>query len=221
MSYTEQSQIGTIKTSSDTIVVLGARMQRGIKTGEWLFPTIVPDDPGKVVAGHSRAIAASQLFSENNSLTFLITGGMQTEANGETASRARQLTKCIVGKYAVPKDAVVSIGGAGGNTQGNAGDLVEYLEQHPGMAHHGAKIGILTNRFHMERALALFAQNPYFQEHGIELVPIIVEDILRRRSVHYEKWEERLNETEEMKTRLALERQGLKALTAGTYKSVA
>lgn len=204
------------KQKYDAIVVLGAFMQRG-KDGSWKLPTIIEEDPGKVVGGHSRAIAAEQAYIEGLSSLFLVTGGVQTDDN-ESVSRAQILADLMTDKYDIPKGVVEVIGTYGnGNTMGNVRDVVNYLESHPEIIKNG-RLGILSNNWHLERALVIFSQNPYFEDNQIELMPIVAEDLLEKRSNHYSLWRKSLESTPEMKHRMSMEKKGMEALSSGKYK---
>lgn len=203
----------------DAVIVHGAFMQKDKKTGQYKLPTIIQEDPGKVVGGHSRAIAVAQLNSENAAPIFLVGGGVQKDEEGNKTSRAQVLASMITGKYHVPKEKVVNIGGieGRGNTLGNIEDAVEYLTNHPEIL-KTRKIGFLSNRWQLERALLMFNDNPYFSQNSIELVPIAVEDVLPRRSKHYKRWAEDLESSPEMEHRLEMEKRGIQDFKDGKYK---
>lgn len=203
----------------DAIVVHGAFMQKDKKTGQYKLPTIIQEDPGKVVGGHSRAIATAQLNSEKAAPIFLIGGGVQVDEEGNKTSRAQVLTSLITDKYHIPKEKVVNIGGieGRGNTLGNINDVVDYLTNHPEILKL-RKIGFLSNRWQLERSLLMFNNNSYFSENNIELVPIAVEDVLPRRSKHYKQWVEKLESSPEMEHRLKMEEKGIKDFKSGKYK---
>ena len=204
------------KYSFDAIVVLGAFMQKDKKTGQWRLPTIIEEDPGKVVGGHSRAIAAKQADLENLSPLFLVTGGQQADETGRKTSRAQVLADLMTDKYKIPKEKVKVIGTIG-NTMGNAEDTVNYLKAHPEVI-KTKRLAILSNAWHLPRVKLIFVQNPYFAELGIELIPLTAEELLKRRSKHYRHWAKKLEATSEMAHRQQMEKQGIKALTSGKYK---
>lgn len=203
----------------DAIVVHGAFMQKDKKTGQYKLPTIIQEDPGKVVGGHSRAIATAELNSKNITPVFLVGGGVQVDEVGNKTSRAEVLTNLIIDKYHVPREKVVNIGGieGRGNTQGNINDVVDYFMNHPEILKL-KKIGFLSNRWQLERSLLMFNDNPYFSENNIELVPIAVEDVLPERSKHYKQWVEKLESSPEMTHRKKMEEKGIKDFKSGKYK---
>ncbi len=203
--------------SYDAVIVLGAFMQRDKKTGEWRLPTIIEEDPGKVVGGHSRAIAVQQLYTEHASPLFIITGGVQKDEEGNpSASRAQTLANVITDKYKVPTESLAVVTTVG-NTLGNIDDTVKFLQEHKDLLKE-KKIAVLSNEWHLERALLMFGENEYFRNSGVELLPIAVEDILQRRSKHYEKWADQLNNSDAMKTRKKMEEKGIKDFKSGKYK---
>ena len=198
----------------DLIVVLGANAKKD-RRGSWKLPTILEEDPGKIVAGHSRAIACVEAYKENLAPIFLITGGLQE--NGEIVSRAELMADLIVNKYKVPREKVEVINSEP-NTLGNVEAAVSFLRNHPEIIKR-RRIGILTNDWHLPRAKEMFESNPYFIENSIEVVPFPVEELLEVRSGHYTKWIQRVRERPEMRERMRLEKNGLVDLKAGRYKS--
>jgi len=55
-------------------------------------------------------------------------------------------------------------------------------------------------------------------DKNIKIKPIIVDDILKERSEHHEKWVEAFHRSPEMQKRDESERQGLKDFLEGNYK---
>lgn len=200
----------------DVIVVLGAFMQKDNVTGEWKMPTIIEEDPGKVVGGHSRAIATRQLFNENQAPIFLVTGGMQKDDENPPVSRAEILAGLMKKKYKIPQENVKAITTIG-NTLGNIDSVVDYFRDHSEIIKK-KKIGILSNRWHLDRAKLMFDDADFFQAEGIGLEYIAVEDVLKRRSKHYEKWEATLEGSDEMKQRRRMEEKGIDAYLKKEYK---
>lgn len=201
--------------SFDAVIVLGAFMHKNAKTGKWELPTIIEEDPGKVVGGHSRAIAVQQLFNERLAPKFIVTGGVQDDG-ADGVSRAETLKQLMTQKYKVPEENVVAVTTVG-NTLGNLDDTVKYLKAHPELLKL-KKIAILSNEWHLERAMMMFSDNHYFDENNIELTAISSEEILLRRSKHYKKWVEALYASPQMQTRKKMERSGIDAYKKGTYK---
>lgn len=201
--------------SFDAVIVLGAFMHKNEKTGKWDLPTIIEEDPGKVVGGHSRAIAVQQILQEGLTPKFIITGGVQKDEAGGV-SRAETLKELITKKYKVPEDKVVAITTVG-NTLGNLDDTVKYFKAHPEIFKL-KRVAVLSNEWHLERAMMMFSDNPYFSENGIEVTPIAAEDLLIRRSKHYKKWVIDVNSHPGMEVRKRMEEQGREDYRKGTYK---
>ncbi|OIP57946.1 MAG: hypothetical protein COX79_05745 [Candidatus Levybacteria bacterium CG_4_10_14_0_2_um_filter_36_16] len=202
------------KYSFDAVIVLGAFMHKNEKTGKWELPTIIEEDPGKVVGGHSRAIAVQQMLNEGLTPKFIVTGGVQKdEADG--VSRAETLKELITKKYKVPEDNVVAITTVG-NTLGNLDDTVKYFKEHPEILKL-KRVAVLSNELHLKRAMMMFSDNAYFRENDIEITPIAAEDLLIRRSKHYKKWTEDVNSHPGMEVRKRMEKQGREDYRKGTY----
>lgn len=197
----------------DAVIVLGAFMKKSSQG--WKIPTYIEEDPGKIVGGHSRAIAVRQLFDERYAPRFIVTGGVQRDTDKD-ASRADILANLITQKYGVPDDQVVPITTVG-NTLGNLHDTVSYLERNKAVLKK-RKIGILSNDWHLPRAGIFFQDHPYFTNNAIELVELSVEDILMRRSKRYKGWVEKVRNSDAMKIRIELEAQGIEDYFAGRYK---
>lgn len=197
----------------DAVIVLGAFMQKG--SHGWKIPTYIESDPGKIVGGHSRAIAVKQLFDEKCASTFIITGGLQKDSTGDV-SRAETLAKLITERYKVPEEHVVAITTVG-NTLGNLNDTILYLEDHKEI-YKKRRIGVLSNEWHIPRSMIFFENNPYFSENGIELFEISAEDVLTRRSEKYARWIEKVRGSGAMHIRIQMEAQGIEAYFAGNYQ---
>lgn len=199
----------------DLIVVLEANAHRSEKTGEWKLSTIVEEDPGKIVGGHSRAIAAAQAYKENLSPAFLVTGGIQSGTND--VSRAQLLVDLMVKKYKVPQERV-NVYISRSSTQGNSDATVDFLRNHPELLKK-KRIGVITNDWHLPRALAMFKADPFFADNSIELIGLPVEELLEKRSRYYKRWAKQVRETPEMETRRRMEETGLRDFIRGEYKS--
>mgnify|MGYP001595169624 CR=1 FL=1 len=205
------------ETRYDAVVVLGAVMEWNSKRKRWDFPSIIERYPGKLVEGKARAIAASEIEAETPLL--LVTGGSdKNPETGEVVSRAEELAKLISGRYGVPTEKVVPMGlQKDSHTLGNVENVISYLEEHPTML-RSKEIGILVPRFQCARAKLMFESNPYFQENGITLEWIIVEDVLENRDPRYKKWVERLYSTPQAEINQQMEQRGIKDLQRGKYK---
>ena len=206
------------KYQFDAIVVLGANMKKDKKTGNWLLPAIIKEDPGKAVLGFTRPIAAKQAFKENLSPLFLVTGGWQDDEAGLKTSRAKVLADLMIEKYKIPKEKIKVIGTIG-NTLGNVADTVSYLIDHPKII-KSRRIAILTNNWQIPRAKLFFEKQPYFQKERIELVPLSAEKLLIRYSKRYLSWVKKIYSSSEMTHRLKMERKGIEDFRSGRYKSL-
>lgn len=200
----------------DLIVVLGANMKKNEKTGRWTLPTILEEDPSKVVGGHSRIIAAKEAYEEN--LTpFLVAGGVQKDKDtGQEVSRAEVMANLMVDKYQIPKDKIRIVKTAS-HTLGNAEGVVNFLKSHPELMKR-KRIALLTNAYHLPRAKLFFQSSPFFQEEGIQIEPLPAEKMLIRRSKRYKRWLGKLEETPQMTHREEMEKKGIKEFKAGKYK---
>lgn len=206
------------KHQFDAIVVLGANMKKDKKTGNWLLPAVIKEDPGKMVLGFTRPIAAKQALKENLASLFLVTGGMQTDDNGQKSSRAQVLADLMIEKYNIPMGKIRVIGTIG-NTMGNAQDTVRYLEEHPDIIKL-KRIAILTNDWQLPRARLFFENQEYFQKNLIKIVPLSVEKLLIRYSNKYVSFVKNNYSAPEMKHRLKMEERGIKDFKLGMYKSL-
>jgi hypothetical protein len=204
--------------SLDMIVVLGASMDQDPTTKQWRLGNIVKSDSSRLVGGHSRAVAAKQIYEQGFEGLFIVTGGMQTDLNGNKVSRAKIMANTITNKYNVPADITIAIGQDGhGNTLGNIEDTVNFLNRNSSVIKNG-KIGLLTNEWHITRTLFMFKKEPFFGEDGVEIKPIIVEDILSQISKLHRRWVRTFQNLPEMRQREELEKSGIKAYSEGNYK---
>lgn len=206
------------KYQFDAIVVLGANMKKDKQTGNWLLPAIIKEDPGKIVLGFTRPIAVRQAFKEELAPIFLVTGGRQTDDNGQEASRAKILADLMTEKYKIPKDKVRVIGKIG-NTMGNVEDTVRYLVDHPNII-KSKSIAILTNDWQLPRAKLFFEKQEYFQKQHIKIFPLSVEKLLIRYSKRYSSWIKEMYSSPEMMHRLKMEEKGIDDFKSGRYKSL-
>lgn len=203
--------------SIDAVVVMGASMDFDNRTKRWYFPTVVNNGIGKVDAGNSRTIAARQLVDEGFDGPFWVTGGREVSQDGRVELQAIELARLMIGKRGINQQQVVAIGQeASTNTHGNVADVVAYLTAHPEIPHR--RIGVLANEWHILRALLIFYENPYFKNGDVELVPIIANTILRRRSARYQKWDDCMQQIPEMQERERFELSGIEDLARGRYK---
>lgn len=208
-----QQEASIAPSHFDAVIMLGAFMQQS-ESGIWKMPTIIQDDPYKVVGGHSRAIAAQQLFKENCVDLFLVTGG--TQYDGELAvSRAEILAGLMIRKYKIPQEVVMPIGRRG-NTLGNVEDAYEFLVTHEEIIRTGS-LAFLTNLWQISRALVFFDNHDFFSRNGVRITPLVVEDILIRRHRFYRQWAHDLYGSGEMKTRTAAELNGIADFYGDTY----
>lgn len=200
----------------DGIVVLGARMEFNTKRNMWTLPTMVDTGNGaqEFVGGKSRAVAAKQIVAEGFTGPFLVTGGTQYDEQAPPTSRAKILADEI--KRRSKEATVIAIGHTGnGNTLGNITDTVHYVTATPDRAF--TQLGILTNEWHMPRALLQFMSTDYFPRHGIAFTPVVVEDVLRRQR-GYEHWAEMVDEHQTTHTRLQDEVKGITDFLRGSYR---
>lgn len=203
-------------TDLDAIVITGSSMDYSSRRGRWQFNTVVTNGIGGLDGGQSKADAARQLVDEGYRGLFLVTGGVETDPDtGQTASKSEELARVMVDDQRIPQYQVRSIG-TEGNTFGNARDVLRFiLDNSDAMSNE--KIGILTNEWNMVRAMLIFNTFEAFRDRGIELVPILADDILIRKSRQYEKWLDAIEDSEVWRTKLDLEAAGIAALLDGTY----
>lgn len=202
----------------DAIVIMGASIDYHPSLRRWRFPLIVQNGLGKVDGGNMRMLAALQLVKEGYTKQFLITGGAVESPYEGKASQAEEMASQMIEKRNIPREQVISLGRPEStNTHGNVTDIIEYLRSHPDVLQQ-KKIGILAGDWHMLRTLIIFQENPFFQEHEIELVPLMASKVLSRRSSHHAAWAEAINDIPEMENRVELEISGVTDLVKGTYK---
>lgn len=207
----------------DAIVVLGAKMEwkerklftagQSVIVGEWRFPTIFRDDLGKVSAGNVTAAAAGCVYSMGLTESLLITGGIE-ESKGHVGSRSEELSKLIARKYKVPEGNLMVIGKRG-NTPGNVQDTIDYLKENPDI--EIKKLGILSNEWHLPRAMDSFKKEKFFEEHGISLFSVPDEVILKKISRHYEWWLKKLSRSPAMLERRFVEFTGKMLVKLNVY----
>ena len=202
--------------SFDAIVILGANMKKDKKTGRWVLPAVVKEDPGKAVLGFARPIAAKQAFKENLAPMFLVTGGWQFDETGQKTSRAQVLADIMVDKYKIPR-RVVKVIGTVGNTLGNVEDTVRYLQVHPKPI-KTKRLAILSNDWQLPRAKLFFEAHPYFRKQNIKIEALSVEELLVRSSKSYEDWIKKIYSSPEMIHRLKMEKKGIEDFKLGKYK---
>jgi len=202
--------------SFDAIVILGANMKKDKKTGRWVLPAVVKEDPGKAVLGFTRPIAARQAFKENLAPMFLVTGGWQFDETGRKISRAQVLADLMTEKYKIPRKKVKVIGTIG-NTLGNVLDTVRYLIDHPKII-RSKRIAILANDWQLPRAKLFFESNSYFQKQHIKPILLSAEKLLIRYSKRYLNWTKKMYSSPEMIHRLKMEKKGIKDFKSGKYK---
>lgn len=200
----------------DALLVLGACMEWDQQKQEWTFPTWVPAEiyGPELVMGKARAIATAEIAKD--ALVVLVTGGQQEHPETkERHSRAEELSR-LIGEYGVEKEKIIPMG-KGGNTLENAKDAARYLEGNPGILKN-KKIAVLSPKFQQKRAKMMFDKHPYFQEHGIDVDWIIVEDILTGKDRRYGEWVKTLYKNPKYGKVLQSEIRGIQDLDSGKYK---
>lgn len=198
----------------DALVVLGASMRWDDKRNRWYFPTIIEEARGKLSEGKARAIGAGMAFERHLAPLILVTGGIERD-KGHEGSRSHELAKLIVSRYHVPEDAVRAIGQRG-NTEGNGLDVTDFLTEHPEYIKRN-RLGVLTNYWHLPRALTILSDNEFFKERGIELVPVEPE-IMMIENKYYRKWVDAIDRSPEMDLALWWENKGMADYKAKDYK---
>lgn len=208
-----------VKYPFDVIVVLGADIQKNPVTGKFIFNNLIEEiDPSKKLLGaRSRAIAVAQAFNERLAPRFLITGGRQRDLDGKETTKAKVLSEYIEQKLQIPSEFLTPIGKIG-NTLGNIKDTVSYLSEHPELLSR-KRIAILTNEFHIPRAIEMFGSDQFFEMRDIEITPLSVEELLSRRSIHHARWITSLNNNPIMQEVKRREEKGLKDFKKGEYSS--
>lgn len=200
----------------DALVVLGAVMEWNAEKKKWEFPTVIERYPGKLVMGKARALATREL--QDAASVILVTGGKETHPeSGHIASRARELARTIVEDLGVADEKIIPIGtDEASHTLGNVENVVRYIKQHPELL-TTRRIGILSPRFQLERAQAFFEQESFFAENDITIDWLVVEDILGKKSPHYQRWEKKVYESPAADVARASESKGLEDFKSGTY----
>ena len=205
-------------TSLDAIIVLGASMDKHESAETWRLAGVVQSDPHRIVGGHSRAIVARQMYDTGFRGTYLVTGGVQEDKEGNLASRARVLANKMDHSYKIPTSHIEVVGrGGNGYTLGNIQDTIAYVRDHPNIIESG-EFGLLTNEWHMPRSLLMFRSEPFFAEMGIHIRPIVVETILQQRSWRHREWVTLFQHHPEMDSRVQSEVTGIFDFLAGNYK---
>lgn len=199
----------------DALVVLGAFMEWNLKFRRWDFPSIIDWYVAKLVAGKARAIASAE--AHDLAPVVIITGGsIENPETGEKASLADELAK-LIKKYGAPEEKLVSLPNPEkSNTLGNIKDTIDYIESNPEVLQK-KKIAILCPKFQYERAKLMFEQEPYFKEKSIEISWVIAEDMLQKRSPHYQQWIDKLYATPEAELNRQLEAKGVQDIKSGKY----
>lgn len=215
----EQAQ----QTEYDLMMVLGAQMEMSDKVpGRWKLHTFKEDYSGKVVGGNAKA-TATNIAVENGLVKRLVfTGGREQavddEGNTHVGSRADELMALTKRKMDIGKANLVTRGEdssayddvemesigteQNGHTWGNVQDLKNYLIAHEG-EFQPKKIGVLSWGVHLERFDYFLKCEPYFAQHGIELVPVSVESQLDPESndgsvdPRYSQWLHEVKATDE------------------------
>lgn len=199
----------------ETIVVLGAEMELD-SDGIWKLPTIVHKGTEKelLVGGKSRAKCSKIIYDEGFRGQFLVTGGSQTDENGlYRESRARVLAHQI--EKSTPELQVTIIGKEGsGNTIGNARNTAEFYQNTHQLP--PPQIGILTNAWHMPRALLHFIADPFFTNTDTNFIPIIVEDVFSR-TYPFTQWPRWVEAHPATQSRINAERNGIRDFVNDTY----
>lgn len=213
-SFMEESEWGKI-SQLKLIVVLGATMKKNLKTNRWEFPVVIKSDPAKIVGGEIRALATRQLVDRGFRGDFAITGGYQVDEMGKEESKALHFASLMVERYRIPSDRIDVIGKKGhGNTLGNVVDAVDNLQKYPNIR----EIGILSNWWHLERAILMFYSNPYIHDN-INVIPINADDVVSAISASHAEFVASYNRLPQMQTRLKMEKCGIKAFIEGRYRS--
>jgi len=198
----------------DSVVILGSEFRIDpITNNIKLSHQVIPELP-IIGWGHSRVLAAKEMYDRGFSGTFLTTGGVQKTKNNELVSKAEILKNCMV-NLGVNYSKIVPVGKEGnGNTQGNVRDTVEYFCANK--SEH-LNIGILTNDFHILRSYIMFKMNPFFECLSFRITPIIVEEVLLSRSAKYRTWESQIKQLEGFKKLIEMENNGTLDFIAGSY----
>lgn len=201
----------------DAIVVLGVAIQKDPATGKFIFNNLVEylDPSIKLLGARSRAIAVIQALEEKLAPFVLITGGKQEDLRGNQTTKAQLLGEYIAQKQHDSSKFLIPIGQTG-NTLGNIADTADYLLAHPELLSK-RKIAVLTNEFHIPRAMEMFKSNPFFKDSNIEITPLSVEELLSRRSLFHARWVANLQSNPLMQEVREREEQGLRDFREGRY----
>lgn len=200
----------------DAIVILGAELVKK-KLGKWDFAQYTYTNGSKIaLLGYLRPIAAKQAYIERLAPKFLVTGGMEVDKHtGEQISRARFMADIMINKHRIPANQIIVIGKTG-KTLGNVQDTVEFLKGNRQL--EVCCLAILSNKFHLPRAMLFFKSNTFFKDNNIKLTSLPAESLLLRLAPAYKDEIEKLYNSPEMERRIRMEEQGINDFQSGNYR---
>lgn len=199
----------------DALVVLGAVMKWNASTRRWTFPPILSAEEysGRLVVGEWRARAAALL--QHRAPCILVTGGSNKHPEtGQLCSRAVELARLIV-EFGVPEQKVIPIGtNEASHTLGNVTNLGRYLEEHPSVH----RVGVLSPRFQIMRAMVMHVCDPKLRRSGIQLEWIEVEATIVAHQPAFKKEIDAVYTSEAVDICWRKEQEGLWKFMQGQYE---
>lgn len=197
--------------SLDAIVVLGTTINTDAN-GNWYLPQKF-ELPNQNIGGQFRIESLSVAFQRKLAPIFLMTSGLDAFYRGQKVPNAARMAEIAQDLYQIPPETFEIIGKRG-STWGNILDTVEYFENNPEMLVK-KRIGVLSNAYHMPRAMRFFRSHPFFTNIDLEILPS--ETLLTRSDSANLERVINLYRSEEMGPQIGSERKGVKDFKNGTY----
>ena len=198
----------------DVVVVLGGNI-REVAPGKFKSTSFV-EGPEKSIGGHSRTLAAAELYKKGISKNFLVsTGQTMVDELGivdPTKPTESEVMMQEMVRYGIPPENIekeeIST-----TTQTNAIEVMKILRERG-----YRKVGFLTSFWHLERSMEFFkTQHP--EMDGIEITPLSSEDVIAQKSERHARIVDVVKNTSTMEERMANEKRGVDLLKSGKYIS--
>lgn len=211
-TFRANTEIKNVFPKMDAIVILGTSAVLDEETGQYHYPIV---EDGVTSAGEFRLMGAEIAYRNNLSFVFIITGGKQI-VNGRITERADIFMNELNKRYGVPLDGLRPIGKTG-HTYGNMQDAADYLQTHPQILKIG-RVGVLSNRYQLTRALLMGHSIPFFRKQKIDLVPVPAEALMVIDCIENAQLIAEAYNTPEYQRRMEMENKGIKAWIEGQYQ---
>jgi len=134
------------------------------------------------------ALAAGEMFKEGLTDKIIFSGGRT--AGKDRSSEAKAMWDYLKKKYPDIPDKIIALEEESLDTAGNAEEVLKILQQY-----NIQDVALMTAGFHLPRAKKLF------KEFGIETQGVPSEELLKKRSKHYERFVEKYLESGQVKTK--------------------